>query len=199
MFTGIVREKGRIASRSTDGRRLSIAAPGVTGGGLRLGDSVACNGICLTATDISGDIFCADLVDETLRRTTAGDWREGDTINIEPAMRLGDTLDGHMVAGHVDEVTELLATTPTPNGVEWRLRLPESLAPMVAEKGGVCLDGASLTVTYADAESFGVALVPHTLERTIFSRKRPGDRLNMEADLFARYVYRICSMREKKA
>jgi len=197
MFTGIIREIGHIIERSPDGRRLRISAPAIVSGGLKRGDSVACNGICLTAAEFAENGFYADVVDETLSRTTASNWRKGDALNLEPALRLGDSLDGHMVAGHVDAVTKILATTPTPNGEEWQLALPPALAPMVAEKGGVCLDGASLTVTFVNKGAFGVALVPHTLERTIFSGKREGDMLNMEADLIARYLYRIYTAREQ--
>ncbi|MET0155979.1 MAG: riboflavin synthase [Rickettsiales bacterium] len=197
MFTGVVREKGRILSREANGRLFAFFAPNVMASGVRLGDSVSCNGVCLTACAFTENGFFADLVDETLSRTTAGSWREGDSVHLEPALKLGEALDGHMVAGHVDAVAHILSVSPTTNGLDWRVELPEALAPLTAEKGGVCLDGVSLTVTTASRRDFGVSLVPHTLERTNFADKRVGDALNMEADMIARYLYRIHSLRER--
>jgi riboflavin synthase len=183
VFTGIVEELGRF--RGCDGGRFTFEA-GVVLEGTVVGDSIAVNGCCLTVVDAGDGWWQADVVDETLRRTTLGQLAPGDAVNLERALRLDDRLGGHLVQGHVDGVGTV--TSGPPN---LAVRPPHALLRYVAEKGSVAVDGVSLTVAHVDGDGFGVAVIPHTADVTTLGRRRPGEGVNLEVDLIARYVARL--------
>jgi riboflavin synthase len=194
MFTGIVEGTGTVAGLGTaadgSGARLEVEAPFLAGE-LRLGESVAVNGCCLTVAEPTARGFAADLVAETLRRTALGGLAAGDLVNLERPMALGGRLGGHLVQGHVDGVAEVLERTAVGDGEEVRVELPGALARYVVEKGSVAVDGVSLTVAGVGPGWFAVALVPHTLEVTTLGRRRPGDLVQLEVDVVAKYVERL--------
>ncbi len=195
MFTGIVREVGRIISVSEPGdRRLRIAC-GRAPESIDIGASVACNGVCLTVVAKGGEAdaawFDVDASAETCAKTTAGSWTDGTAINLEPALRLGDELGGHIVSGHVDATGEVTAIRPEGASLRVTISVPEDLARYIAPKGSVTVDGISLTVNEVSADSFGVNIIPHTLSATNLSDVAPGRRVNLEIDILARYVARL--------
>jgi len=183
VFTGIVEELGRF--RGADGGRFTFEATHVLDG-TGVGDSIAVNGCCLTVVAAGDGWWQADVVDETLRRTTLGGLQAGDPVNLERALRLSDRLGGHLMQGHVDGVGAVTAAAP---GLA--VEPPPDLFRYVAEKGSVAVDGVSLTVAAVDAATFHVAVIPHTAAVTTLGRRRPGDRVNLEVDLIARYVGRL--------
>ena len=207
MFTGIVEELGRIVRLETveDSARLTVEAPTVTQD-VNLGDSVSVNGCCLTVTAVHGSTFTADLMAETLTRTTLGSQAPGDPVNLERALRASDRLGGHIVQGHVDATAEVLDHH---RGEHWdllRIGLPQEIARYVAVKGSVALDGVSLTVVdVVDASdvapvpgagaSLSVGLIPETLRRTTLGTRRPGERVNLEVDVMAKYAERLLGAR----
>ena len=207
MFTGIVEELGRVVRLETveDSARLTVEAPTVTQD-VSLGDSVSVNGCCLTVTAVDGSTFTADLMAETLTRTTLGSQAPGDPVNLERALRASDRLGGHIVQGHVDATAEVLDHH---RGEHWdllRIGLPQAIARYVAVKGSVALDGVSLTVVnVVDASdvapvpgagaSLSVGLIPETLRRTTLGSRRPGERVNLEVDVMAKYAERLLGAR----
>ncbi len=207
MFTGIVEELGRVIRLETieDSARLTVEAPTVTQD-VSLGDSVSVNGCCLTVTAVHGSTFTADLMAETLTRTTLGSQAPGDPVNLERALRASDRLGGHIVQGHVDATAEVLDHH---RGEHWdllRIGLPQEIARYVAVKGSVALDGVSLTVVdVVDASdvapvpgagaSLSVGLIPETLRRTTLGTRRPGERVNLEVDVLAKYAERLLGAR----
>lgn len=200
MFTGIVREVGvvREVSRDGDGARLRLGAG--FSGELAAGDSVAVEGVCLTVADLDDEGFAADAMNQTLALTTLGDLAAGDPVNLEPALRAGDPMGGHVVQGHVDGVGEVIAVRDDGFARRVEVRLPEELRRYVVERGSVTLAGTSLTVAGVSADSLEVALIPETLERTTLGGAREGARLNVEVDVLARYVERLLeSQQERKA
>ena len=194
MFTGIVEGTGTVAALAAaddaSGARLEVEAPFLAGD-LRPGESVAVNGCCLTVAQATAAGFAADLVAETLRRTALGGLAAGDLVNLERPMALGGRLGGHLVQGHVDGVARVLARTPAGDGQEVRIELPAELERYVVEKGSVAVDGVSLTVAGVGPGWFAVAMVPHTLEVTTLGRRRPGDPVQLEVDVVAKYVERL--------
>ena len=194
MFTGIVEGTGTVAALAAaddaSGARLEVEAPFLAGD-LRLGESVAVNGCCLTVAQATGAGFAADLVAKTLRRTALGGLAAGDLVNLERPMALGGRLGGHLVQGHVDGVARVLDRTAAGDGQEIRIELPAELQRYVVEKGSVAVDGVSLTVAGVGPGWFAVALVPHTLEVTTLGRRRPGDPVQLEVDVVAKYVERL--------
>lgn len=193
MFTGIVEELGRVREvvRRGGGARLTFECTTVRPG-IAVGDSVAVNGCCLTVVDLGDGWWAADAQVETLDRTTLGTLRPGDPVNLERPLRLGDRLGGHLVLGHVDGVGEVVAVEPRPDGsAHVTVCAPDTLARYLVERGSVTVDGASLTVTTVDGAEFGVALIPHTLAVTTLGVRRPGDRVNLEADMIAKHVERL--------
>ena len=210
MFTGIVEELGRVIRLETieDSARLTVEAPTVTQD-VSLGDSVSVNGCCLTVTAVHGSTFTADLMAETLTRTTLGSQAPGDPVNLERALRASDRLGGHIVQGHVDATAEVLDHH---RGEHWdllRIGLPQEIARYVAIKGSVALDGVSLTVVdVVDASdvtpvpgagaSLSVGLIPETLRRTTLGSRRPGERVNLEVDVLAKYAERLLSARPRQ-
>ena len=211
MFTGIVEELGRVVRLETveDCARLTVEAPTVTQDA-SLGDSISVNGCCLTVAAVHGSTFTADLMAETLTRTTLGSQAPGDPVNLERALRATDRLGGHIVQGHVDATAEVLDRS---HGEHWdllRVGLPREIARYVAVKGSVALDGVSLTVVdVEDAQhdapdasptpgagaSLSVGLIPETLQRTTLGTRRPGERVNLEVDVMAKYAERLLGAR----
>jgi riboflavin synthase len=193
MFTGIVQSVGTIAAVEPRGedRRLRVRAGGLDLARAHLGDSIAVSGACLTVVDLDRDAFAADVSNETLACTTLGTLAAGDRVNLEPALTPATPLGGHLVSGHVDGVGELLAREQDARSMRMRLRVPAELSRYVARKGSVCIDGVSLTVNDVDGDTFGVNLVPHTLEHTTLGDFAPGRLVNVEVDLLARYVERL--------
>ena len=189
VFTGIVQSMGRIdsLSPSSGGGRLWVEA-GSMAAEAKLGDSVAVDGCCLTVVGASGARLAFDAVPETLRRTTLGRRVAGDPVNLELPLRPSDRLGGHFVQGHVDAVGEVVGRQDAGGDVRMTFRLPPALRGQVVEKGSVAIDGVSLTVASADAETFSVALIPHTLAVTTLGRRAPGDLVNLEGDILAKYV-----------
>jgi riboflavin synthase len=179
VFTGIVREIGRVVS--FDGRRLVVDAETTRAAE---GDSIAVDGVCLTAVD--GSQLAFDVVDETLSRTTLGGLAPGDRVNLEPALRAGEPLGGHIVQGHVDGLGRVRRT-----GEPVWIDAPPELRRYLVEKGSITVDGVSLTIALVDDGGFAVALVPHTLEVTTLGALEPGDHVNLEVDVLAKYVERL--------
>ena len=193
MFTGLVSDIGlveRITPRA-GGARLSLRPASLAVDDLTLGESVCCAGACLTVVERGGGLVSFDAVPETLARTTIGGWTPGTAVNLERALRLSDRLGGHLVSGHVDAVGQVLSRVAEGEGARLAFSLPPAIAPLVAEKGSVAIDGVSLTVAAAGRDRFEVALIPETLARTTLGRARPGTRVNLEADLVARHVARL--------
>jgi riboflavin synthase len=193
MFTGIVQDVGRILALERLGgdTRLTVGVDRLDLSRTAIGDSIAVAGICLTAVAVEARAFSADVSRETLTITTSGDWRVGRRVNLEPALRAGDALGGHLVSGHVDGVAEVRACLGEARSQRYRMRVPEALARYVARKGSVALDGVSLTVNAVERQEFEVNLVPHTLAVTTLSELAVGDRVNLEVDLIARYTERL--------
>lgn len=193
MFTGIVQAVGTVrqASAFEQDRRLLIETGGLNLQPLRQGDSVAVDGCCLTLASIAAGEIAVDLSAETLSRTTLGTLTPGERVNLEPALTLSSPLGGHLVSGHVDGLAELLWRRPAGRCERWRLRAPQRLTRYVAEKGSICVAGISLTVNAVDASEFEVNLVPHTLQVTTLGERRPGEHLNLEVDLIARYLEQL--------
>ena len=187
MFTGIVEEVGRLRSRR--GNRLVFEAARVAEG-LAVGESVSHNGCCLTVVETGDGWYAVDVVAETLARTNLGQLNPGDRVNLERPVRLSDRLGGHLVQGHVDAVGEVVSPAP-----DLEVRIPEELARYVVEKGSVAVDGCSLTVVKAMADGFTAAIIPHTADATTLGDKVPGDRVNVEVDLVAKYVERLLGER----
>ena len=193
MFTGIVRELGRVEAveSSADGVRLRVRAE--LASELGEGDSVAINGACLTATTATDDAFEADAMHQTLELTTLGDLEPGSSVNLELPLRASDRLGGHVVQGHVDSTATVAAISEDGFAHRLRVELPEDLRPYVVEHGSIAIEGVSLTVASLDDPLVEVSLIPETLERTTLGRLAPGDRVNVECDVIARYVRRQLS------
>jgi riboflavin synthase len=204
MFTGIIEAIGTVreCTRKPGGAWVHIGA-GPLVEGLRVGDSIAVDGACLTVTAVKGDGFTSGLSAETLDRTTLGRLRAGSRVNLERPLRLGDRLGGHLVTGHVDAIGEIAGRTlqgPASSSGEtdgefWRFRFPQDLAPLLVMKGSIAVDGISLTVAELSRDTFGVALIPHTLHHTTLGSKRVGDLVNLEADLLGKHVARLLALR----
>ena len=199
MFTGIVTALGtvRVITPIGAGRdmRLVIATPWTDMGTIALGASIACSGCCLTVVELGADWFAVEVSAETLANTKLGRWAVGSRINLERSLKLGDELGGHIVSGHVDGLAEVLSATPENGSTRWRFRVPADLARFIARKGSIAIDGVSLTVNDADQDSFGVNIIPHTAEVTGFATLQPGDVVNIEIDMLARYVARLAEFK----
>lgn len=193
MFTGIIQAVGRIARLEPRGGdvRLTVDTSGLDMADVALGDSIAVSGVCLTVIAFDAASFAADVSNETLAHTTLGKHKAGDPVNLEKALRLADRLGGHMVSGHVDGAGKVVSVVPDGRSLRWTFEVPSELARYIAHKGSVCIDGTSLTVNEVNGNRFGVNLIPHTVEHTAFSARRPGDAVNIEVDVVARYVERL--------
>jgi riboflavin synthase len=193
MFTGIVRERGRVTGIDGGaGRvRLRIAAPATAAAGPALGDSVAIGGVCLTVVAVEGDELAFDAVPETLSRTTLGGLEPGDEVNVEPAILAGEPLGGHVVQGHVDGVGSVRSVEPEGDGRRIWIDAQPDVFRYCVEKGSIAVDGTSLTIAALDDAGFAVALIPHTLAETTLGILAPGDPVNLEVDLLAKYVERL--------
>jgi riboflavin synthase len=196
VFTGIVQEVGRVESAEggDDGVRLVVGAP-ETAARTQVGDSVSVNGVCMTAVAVDNGSLAFDAVPETLRRSSLARVETGSAVNLEPALRAGEPLGGHVVQGHVDGVGRVQALEPEGNGSRLELEAPPELTRYLVEKGSVAVDGVSLTVASLAGNAVGIALVPHTLEATTLGALSPGDEVNLEVDVLAKYVERFLEAR----
>jgi riboflavin synthase len=192
MFTGIVREVGTVAA--FDGSRLVVIAP-ETDADVAVGDSVSVAGVCLTVVPSDEGGLAFDVVPETLSRTALGDLQAGDSVNLEPSLRVGDPLGGHVVQGHVDAVGRVRSITPEGESRRVWVDAPGAIVRYCLEKGSIAVDGVSLTVAALDDDGFEVALIPHTLEVTTLGALEPGDEVNLEADVLAKVVERLVAAR----
>jgi riboflavin synthase len=192
MFTGIVREIGRVDA--FDGSRLVVAAT-ETSAGAAVGDSVAVAGVCLTVVKTEAGLLAFDVVPETLARTMLGRLGDGSSVNLEPSLRVGDQLGGHVVQGHVDAVGRVRSVDPEGEGRRLWVDAPDRVLRYCLEKGSIAVDGVSLTVAGLDDEGFEIALIPHTLAVTTLGRLEPGDEVNLEADVLGKVVERLVAAR----
>lgn len=193
MFTGIVTDLGevrKVARGQGQDARFEVATQ-YDLSTVEIGASIAHNGVCLTVIEKGADSYIIQASDETLSKTTLGDWREGQRVNLERACKVGDELGGHIVSGHVDGVARVVSIRPENESLRFTFEAPVELAKFVAPKGSVALDGVSLTVNEVDGRLFGINVIPHTQSVTTFGLLREGDRVNMEIDMLARYVARL--------
>ena len=200
MFTGLISELGNVTAltKGTDSAIFTINAPGLIAE-IKAGDSVAVNGVCLTATSISGTEFTADVMVQTLSLTSLSQTVVGSPVNLELAAQLNARMGGHMVQGHVDGVASVIALTPGDKWAQFDIKVPEHLSKYIVNQGSICLDGVSLTVGEINDETSVVTvwLIPETLERTNLSAKKPGDLVNIEVDVLAKYVERLLAKGDK--
>ena len=192
MFTGIVEEVGRL--KSLDGGRIEISCAKVLGG-VKIGDSINTNGICLTVVDFGADFFAADVMPETFRRTSLAELKRGGLVNLERALQVGGRFGGHIVSGHIDGVGKILSIRPEGNALVVDVSTESHLLRQIAPKGSVALDGISLTLVDAGAQRFSVSMIPHTREVTNFQSKRAGSLVNIETDVLAKYVERLLTFK----
>ena len=193
MFTGIVQDMGTVQARDARGGdvRMVIGLDKINPSTLGLGDSVCVQGCCLTVTEIVGRAFAADVSRETLSLTTLGDLAVGSPVNLEPSLKVGDALGGHLVSGHIDGVAQIASVTGDARSMRLKITVPPHLARYIARKGSVAIDGVSLTVNEVEGATFGVNIIPHTQTVTTLGRLAPGVRVNLEIDQVARYVERL--------
>lgn len=193
MFTGIIEAVGtiRAININSEGARIEVSTGGLDMGDVALGDSIATNGICLTVVSFDSDSYAADVSSETLSCTAFGNYRVGQKVNLEKAMLPTTRFGGHMVSGHVDVVSEIVSIAQNGNSNEYWISLPEEIAPYVAEKGSITVDGISLTVNSVTDNQFRLTIVPHTTEKTIIGHYSSGTQVNLEVDLVARYIERL--------
>jgi riboflavin synthase len=191
MFTGIVTDMGRVRRVEKSGDTRFEFATAYDTDEIGIGASIACSGACMTVIDKGPGWFAISASEESLARTTMRDWREGTPINFERPLRIGDELGGHIVSGHVDGVATLLSSSPEGDSRRLLFEVPGELGRYIAPKGSVALDGVSMTVNEVEGRRFGVNVIPHTQEVTTLGRLAPGDRVNLEIDMLARYVARL--------
>lgn len=193
MFTGLVQELGTVERVTPGGVTDVWLASGFTD--FTHGESIACDGVCLTVVEHQGSRFRVQAAPETLRRSTLGDWRPGTRVNLERALKVGDRLGGHWVQGHVDGVAQVLDARADGDSIIMTFSLPSALAPYFVEKGSVCIDGVSLTLTTVGADSFSVMLIPETRARTGLGKKVAGAKVNLEADIIGKFVAKMMGPR----
>jgi riboflavin synthase len=192
MFTGIIEKRGKVLRVSPRGQSKSLSleiSPDLTG--LQLGDSINVNGACLTVVEIRGQTIDVDLSSETLQKTTLGDVKQGDGVNLERALRLSDRLGGHIVTGHIDATGTIVDRREEREFLHLRVRIPGALSKYVVQKGSIAIDGVSLTVNDCREGEIQLTLIPYTLQETTLVEKRVGDRVNVETDILAKYVERL--------
>jgi riboflavin synthase len=199
MFTGIVTDVGTVRSAEQRGDLRLVIGTSYDVDTVDLGASISCSGVCLTVVDKGDDWFAVDISGETTSKTARGHWSEGAKLNLERALRLGDELGGHIVTGHVDAVAEVVETSSEGDSTRIEVRAPSALAPMIAPKGSVTLDGVSLTVNAVedagDSVLFSVNIIPHTAQNTTLGGLKPAQQLNVEIDVLARYIDRMLAAR----
>lgn len=195
MFTGIVQDVGRVRALEARGGdvQMVIEVDRLDPSGIRIGDSICVQGCCLTATELRGKAFAADVSRETLNVTTLGDLRAGMSVNLEPSLKAGDALGGHLVSGHVDGVATVTSISGDARSQRIKISVPFDLARYIARKGSVAVDGVSLTVNEVDGNEFGVNIIPHTQAVTTLGRLTVGARVNLEIDQVARYIERLAN------
>lgn len=197
MFTGLISDVGEVVA--IDGDQFTVRAR-YNAESVPVGASICCDGVCLTATTVAPDEtgcrFTVDVSNETRDKTTLGQWHIGSPVNLERSLRAGDELGGHIVSGHVDGVAKVVAITPDGDSRRFTFEVPEHLAMYIAPKGSVALDGTSLTVNEVSGNRFGVNLIPHSLSVTTWGRKTAGSQVNLEVDVFARYIARLMEYRQ---
>jgi riboflavin synthase len=196
VFTGIVQDVGRVQSLEPRGGdvRMVIETGQLDLGRIAIGDSVCVQGVCVTVTELRGNTFAADLSRETLMLTTLDELQAGSAVNLEPALRAGDALGGHLVSGHVDGIAQVASRSEDARSLRLKIAPPPALSRYIARKGSVTIDGVSLTVNEVDASEFGVNLIPHTQAVTTLGRLEAGSRVNIEVDQVARYVERLLAV-----
>ena len=193
MFTGIIEEVGKL--KNFDGGRIEVNCEKVLSD-VSIGDSIDVNGICLTVTNFGKDFFTADVMPETVRRTSLGEVTAGGALNLERAMKVDDRFGGHIVSGHIDDVGKILTIRIEGNAVFIDVAAPSNILRQIAEKGSVALDGISLTVVDATSEKFCVSMIPHTLSVTNFKFKHVGSLVNIETDILAKYIDRLLHFKQ---
>ena len=191
MFTGIITDVGTVRAIEPRGDMRITVATRYPLGEVAIGAPIACSGPCLTVVEKGNDCFSVDASAETLARTTVGSWRAGTRINLERALKMGDELGGHLLTGHVDTVATLTERRPEGDSLRLAFSVPEPFDRAIASKGAVAIDGVSLTVNEVDGNRFGVNIIPHTQRETTLGALQPGDRVNLEIDLIARYLARL--------
>ena len=192
MFTGLVEELGKVraVSRGAHSIRLTVGAEKVLAD-VKIGDSIAVDGACLTVVEYDSRNFTVDIMPETYDRTTLSSRKPGESVNLERTLRVGDRLGGHIVSGHVDVTGTIVSVTPRDNANILRIQIPASLGAFVIPQGSVAVDGVSLTIVDCGDDWFEVSLIPHTWDVTVLSRKQTGDRVNVETDVLGKYVHRL--------
>lgn len=198
MFTGLVEEIGTVQSivKSVKSARITIKASKVLEG-IKLGDSIATNGVCLTATDFTGSSFTMDVMAETMRRSNLKNLSPGEEVNLERALRLGDRLGGHIVSGHIDGVGTISSFEKEDNAVWITIDTPVEVLKYIVQKGSIAIDGVSLTVAYVDERVFKVSIIPHTKDVTTLLRKKVGDEVNLECDIVGKYIEKLMGAKEQ--
>ena len=191
MFTGLVQDIGTVQSINRSGDWRLMIETNLDLSSIPDGASIMCSGVCLTVVEKEGRCFIVDVSHETLSKTVIGQWQDGESINLEPSLKIGDELGGHLVFGHVDGLAELVNIESDQDSYRLTMRSPKDCHHYIAKKGSVTLDGISLTVNEVDAETFNVNIIPHTWTHTTLQYRQKGDHLNFEVDMLARYVERI--------
>ncbi len=193
MFTGLIQDLGLVVAveKSASDVELAIQTKNLNLDAMKIGASVACNGVCLTVTEKAGDTFKVQVSAETLAKTTVKDWAFHTAINLEPSLKLGDELGGHLVYGHVDGVGECISVKTEGDCWRFEFTVPKDLAPYIATKGSITIDGISLTVNSVKDNQFGVMIIPHTFTHTGIQHVKAGSKVNIEIDMLARYVARL--------
>ena len=201
MFTGIIEALGKITTIDAHDADLSIRIETDTLflNDVQLGDSIACNGVCLTVVEVSANTFYVDVSGESIALTTIGNWHVGDSLNLEKALTPQQRMGGHLVSGHVDGVGEVISRTSDGRSEQFIFRAPKNLAKYIAVKGSITIDGTSLTVNTVNDHDFGVNIVPHTLTHTVIGNYQTGTKVNLEVDLIARYLERLLTMQNEDA
>ncbi len=190
MFTGIIQQFGTVKDVIEEGSNLHFWIESGLSSELKIDQSVAHNGICLTVIDIKEGSYCVTAVEETILKTTIGSWKKGDRVNLELGMRLNDRLDGHIVQGHVDTVAELVKVKQSEGSWIFEFKYPKEFASLIIPKGSICINGVSLTVIDPSFEQFSVTIIPFTFEHTNFSDLIPGQKVNLEFDILGKYILR---------
>lgn len=193
MFTGIIEAEGKITKIEPVGGdvKMTIETGKLDMADVKLGDSIACNGVCLTAIELPGNAYVADVSGETLKVTTLGHLREGSPVNLEKALRLQDRLGGHLVSGHVDGIGKVVSIEQEARSWRYKIEAPVEIARYIAAKGSICINGISLTVNEVEGQVFGINIVPHTRQETTIKHFEVGTEVNLEVDLLARYLERM--------